>query len=321
MSAYENFAKVKAIIEERRNAAISTADMRNEEVRSRSSIIREIDEELKTTGPKILAAACAGADLEPIKKRNLYLMDKRRGELVKMGLPEDYTDVHYFCKKCSDSGFIGGVKLCSCFREALTTENIKSSGIGALIEKQSFDNFNLEIYKNDPEVYANMTSNYSSAKRYAEALGKSSQNLVLIGTTGSGKTHISTAIAKVAITRGLYVIYDSAQNIVNDFETDRFKSGYGPYEPKADKYLECDLLIIDDLGTEFLTPFALSCLYNLLNTRINRGLPTVVSTNLTPQEISGRYEARICSRLFGNESMLLNFKGSDYRITQRKKGK
>ena len=322
MSAYENFAKVKALIEDRRNAAIATADMRNEEVRALSSIIREIDDELKTTGPKILAAACAGEDLEPIKKRNLELMDKRRAELVRLGLPEDYTEVHYTCKRCSDSGFIGGVKLCSCFREALTTENIKSSGIGALIEKQSFENFNLEIYKNDPETYENMQRNLNRAKKFAETIGRvgDAQNLVLIGTTGTGKTHISTAIAKVAITRGLYVIYDSAQNIMNDFETDRFKSGYGPYEPRAEKYLECDLLIIDDLGTEFTTPFVISCLYNLLNTRLNRGLPTVVSTNLPLQEISGKYEARICSRLFGSESTILNFKGNDFRINSKKRG-
>lgn len=316
MSAYENYAKVKAMIEERRLAALATADARNEEVRERSAVIAKIDEELKSTGPKILAAAFGGEDIEPIKKRNLELMKKRRAELVRLGLPEDYTDVHYTCSRCSDTGFIDGVKTCSCLKEALTTENIKSSGIGSLIEKQSFENFNLEIYKNKPEIYELMARNLRLAKKYADELGKSGKNLLLTGNTGTGKTHISTAIAKVAITRGLYVLYDSTQNILDDFEQDRFKSGYGPYEPKATKYLECDLLILDDLGTELTTPFALSCLYNLVNTRMNKGLPTVVSTNLSPKEISGRYEARICSRILGAGATVLQFGGDDYRFKQ-----
>lgn len=314
MSAYENYAKVKAMIEERRLAALATADIRNEEVRERSAVIAKIDEELKTTGPKILAAAFGGIDIEPIRKRSLDLMKKRRAELVRLGLPEDYTDVHYTCARCSDTGFVDGVKTCACFKEALTTENIKSSGIGSLIEKQSFENFNLEIYKNNPAVYEQMAHNLRIAKKYADELGKNSKNLLLTGNTGTGKTHISTAVAKVAITRGLYVLYDSVQNILDDFEQDRFRSGYGPYEPKSEKYLECDLLILDDLGTELTTPFALSCLYNLVNTRMNKGLPTVVSTNLTPKEISGRYEARICSRILGTSTTVLQFGGDDYRF-------
>ena len=314
MSAYENYAKVKAMIEERRLAALATADARNEEVRERSAVIAKIDEELKSTGPKILAAAFGGEDIEPIKKRNLELMKKRRAELVRLGLPEDYTDVHYTCSRCSDTGFIDGVKTCACLKEALTTENIKSSGIGSLIEKQSFENFNLEIYKNKPEVYELMARNLRLAKKYADELGKSSKNLLLTGNTGTGKTHISTAIAKVAITRGLYVLYDSTQNVLDEFEQDRFKSGYGPYEPRGDKYLDCDLLILDDLGSEFISTFSISCLYNILNTRQNRGLSTVVSTNLDPKSIAVKYEDRIYSRLIGSGVTILKFDGTDQRL-------
>lgn len=317
MSAYENFAKVKAMIEERRVAAIALSDARNEEVREMSSEIKRIDAELITTGPKIFAAACNGKDIAPIKKRNLELTAKRRAELVRLGLPEDYTDVKYSCKKCSDSGFIDGVKICSCFREALATENIKSSGIGALIEKQSFENFSLEIYKNQPEIYDVMARNLKKAKKYAQELGKNSGNMLILGTTGTGKTHISTAIAKVAIERGFYVIYDSTQNVLNDFESDRFKSGYGAYEPKGEKYLECDLLILDDLGSEFSTQFSISCLYNILNTRMNRGLPTIVSTNLEPTELSGRYDGRIISRLMGDTATILRCDGRDYRMMKK----
>ena len=319
MYARENYLKIKDMIAKRKERAEANADLRRAELAARSPEIREIDAELRGVGLQIFRAACRGEDMTPIRERNLSLSERRRNLIAALGYPKGYDEPDYTCKKCSDTGFIDDARICSCFKEALTILNIESSGMGKLIEKQSFENFDLSWYEGEAKIRAEFIVH--TAKSFADNFGKRGDNLLLIGNTGTGKTHISTAIAKVAITRGLYVIYDSAQNIVNDFETDRFKSGYGPYEPKADKYLECDLLIIDDLGTEFLTPFALSCLYNLLNTRINRGLPTVVSTNLTPQEISGRYEARICSRLFGSESMLLNFKGSDYRITQRKKGK
>ena len=138
-----------------------------------------------------------------------------------------------------------------------------------------------------------------------------------MGKTGTGKTHVSTAIARVAIEGGYDVVYDSSQNIIADFEHDRFKSGYGQYESRAEKYTECDLLIIDDLGTEFINQFTVSCLYNLLNTRQNKGLATVISTNFTEEDLCTRYEGRIVSRLFGEGSEVLLFRGKDYRIFSR----
>ena len=109
----------------------------------------------------------------------------------------------------------------------------------------------------------------------------------------------------------------TAHRILSQPEDDRFKSGYGPYEPKGTKYIECDLLIIDDLGTEFVNQFTVSCLYNLLNTRQNKNLSTVISTNLTAEELARKYEDRIYSRLVGRDSKILLFVGSDMRIEGR----
>lgn len=314
MGAYENYQLVKEQIEARRQRAIAEADMRNLEVRKKSEIIRAIDEELEGTGLKIFSAACKGEDITPLKERNTELMSERRKALSVLGYPEDYTEVKYSCKRCSDTGFVGGMYMCSCFREALATENIRSSGMGNLIEKQSFDNFNLEWYRDDEKVFERMKSNLAAAKEFAADFSKTGENLLLIGNTGTGKTHISTAIAREALVRGYDVIYDSSQNIISDFEEDRFKSGYGPHEPKAKKYLECDLLIIDDLGTEFVNQFTVSCLYNLLNTRQNRGLSTVISTNLSADELAGKYEDRIYSRIVGRGCKILVFGGKDHRI-------
>lgn len=311
MYGYENYQKVKAEIEKRRLAAIAEADRRNLELRAVSEDVRNIDAELVKTGLLLFKTACEGADITPIRERNLLLNDTRRSLLKSLGYPEDYTEPHYTCKKCSDSGFVG-TAMCSCFREMLVKENIKSSGIGRLIERQSFENFSLTGY--DSDVRDLMEKNLSAAKEYAESFGGEGKNLLLIGPTGTGKTHLSTAIAKVLIEKGVEVIYDSAQNIVSAFEKDKFKSGYGAYEPEGTKYLECELLILDDLGTEFISQFTVSCLYNLLNTRMNKGLATIISTNLSPAELSEKYEDRIYSRIVGADTRILLFKGKDKRL-------
>ena len=320
MYASENYRKVKEKIEALRARAVSDANLRNEEVRSKSDAIRAIDDKLAATGPELFRAACCGIDIAPIKEKNLALQALRREELKRLGYPEDYTEPKYTCPLCRDTGSVD-MKLCSCFKKMLITENIKTSGIGTLIEKQSFENFDVERYKNDPELYEHMKRNVAKAKKFAESFGKPYGNLLLMGKTGVGKTHISTAVAKTVIESGYNVIYDSAQNIVSDFEQDRFKSGYGQYDPKAEKYMECDLLIIDDLGTEFVNQFTISCLYNLINTRQNRALPTVVSTNLTTEELISKYEGRISSRLLGAGVTVLMFDGDDYRIYSQRRAK
>ena len=313
MYARENFNKVKQIIESRRNRAISEAEAKNLEVAALSEDIRIIDRELRGTGLLLFKTACAGGDITPIKERNQLLCKERREVLKKLGLPEDYTEEKFTCKVCSDTGFVND-KMCSCFKEMLITENIKSSGIGKLIEKQSFENFDLERYRYDEEIYKKAMGNFEGAKNFAENFPATPSVLLFLGKTGTGKTHLSTAIAKTVIEKGYEVLYDSAQNIVSAFESDRFKSGYGPYEPKGDKYLECELLILDDLGTEFVNQFTLSCLYNLINTRQNKGLATIISTNLSATELRDKYEDRIYSRIMGCDSKPLLFVGKDFRI-------
>ena len=188
--------------------------------------------------------------------------------------------------------------------------------MGNLIDKQSFDNFNLDVYSSSPEIKERMQRNLKIAKAFAEKFASHHGNLLLIGTTGTGKTHVSTAIARVVISQGFDVLYDSAQNIIDDFETDKFKSGHSRTESVSDKYLECELLIIDDLGAEFVTQFSISALYNLINTRQNKGLSTIISTNLSASELAGKYEGRIYSRIVGADYTVLRFEGEDRRIAR-----
>ena len=313
MYSYENYHKVKEEIESNRLESIAEADRRSAKVRALSPEIAEIDAELSGTGPLIFRTAIAGGDITPIKERNQSLNRRRREIIVSLGFPEDYTDVHYRCDKCSDTGYIDGTRMCSCFKEGLIKATIASSGIGRLIETQSFENFSLDIYSENEKVRERMERNLEAAKGYVEDFPKKRGNLLLIGNTGTGKTHISTAIAREIISRGYDVIYDSAQNILSDFDDDQFRRRFDE-EPKSTKYLECDLLIIDDLGTEFSTQFSVSCLYNLLNTRQNRALATIISTNLSPEELSRKYEDRIYSRIIGSETRILAFVGKDRRV-------
>ena len=313
MYSRENYSLAREEIEARRRNAEATADARNAELRLKYSEIKEIDDELTKTGLNLFKLACSGGDITPLRARNEELMARRRRILVGLGYPADYTDVHYTCTVCSDTGFVGE-KMCKCLKEILITKNIRSSGMGSLIEKQSFENFDLDWYKDDPDNYARMERNFEQAKSYAYSFASHRGNLLFIGTTGTGKTHISTAIAKIVIEQGFDVLYDSAQNIISAFENDRFHSGYGQREREADKYLDCELLIIDDLGTEFTNQFSVSALYNLLNTRQNKGLATIISTNLSAKELATKYEGRIVSRIIGSDYKVLMFSGKDHRV-------
>lgn len=315
MYTRENYAIAKAEIEKRRLDAIATAEERNNLLAYESEEIKAIDQELQGTGLLLFKTACMGGDIGAIRARNTELVAKRRALLVKLGYPEDYTDVHYTCPTCSDTGFVG-TKMCTCLKQLLIMKNIKSSGMGNLIDKQSFDNFSLDVYGTDPQIKERMERNLKIAKAFATNFARHHDNLLLIGNTGTGKTHVSTAIAKAVISQGFDVLYDSAQNIINDFENDKFRSGYHPTEPVSNKYLECDLLIIDDLGAEFVSQFSVSALYNLINTRQNKGLSTLISTNLSATELAGKYEGRIYSRIIGADYIVLRFEGSDRRISR-----
>lgn len=312
MYSRENYRLAKEEIEQRRATAVAVAERRNEMLRSEYPEIREIDDELTGTGLALFRTACSGGDINALRDRNQELMAKRRSILVKLGYPEDYTDVHYTCEACRDTGFID-TKMCKCLKELLIMKNIRSSGMGKLIDRQSFDNFDLDWYRTNDEDYKRMAHNYKIARAFARGFAAHSDNLLLIGTTGTGKTHISTAIAAEVIKQGFDVLYDSAQNIISAFEDDRFRSGYGQRELLSEKYMECDLLIIDDLGTEFVNQFTVSVLYNVINTRKNKGLSTIISTNLTAQELAAKYEGRIYSRIVGSDYTVLFFSGRDHR--------
>ena len=311
----DNYKRIRTAYQTKYLNALEIAQQRTAQLHRESEEVARIDRLLSQTGAKIAMAALGTGEnyrelLAKVERENLELQRIRAELLVAMGYPADYTKPPYECPDCEDSGFVG-VKMCDCMRRELVLAAYETSGLGALMRTQSFESFNPDFYVG--EERAMMQKNFELLKAYAEGFGAQSDNLILCGATGLGKTHLSTAVARRVIERGYDVYYATALQMFSDFERTRFGTGMDT-ESTADisRYTDCDLLILDDLGTEVTNQFTNSCLYQVLNTRINLHRPTVISTNLTGKEIKARYTDRIASRILGDFKPLL-FVGTDVR--------
>ncbi len=324
----ETSKKVRDEFNRKRKAAQDDADERRAKIHTEIPDIELIDKELANTGLALYNCAINGEDIEKMvhgmKEKNSALRKTRAELLMAHGYSEDYTKVRYECEKCSDTGY-DGLRFCECFRRAMIKEAYLSSGLGGMLSSQSFDNFSLKYYSNEKGENGRserdtMKTILSEAKKYAVSFGEEKdaqcRNLIFFGGTGLGKTHISTAIAKTVIDKGYSVVYDTSSNILAAFENEKF-SKVKFDESQTEKYLMCDLLIIDDLGAEFQSQFTQSALFNLLNTRICAGRAMIISTNLNDGNLlSKTYSERITSRLIG-EFRAFRFVGNDVRLTKR----
>ena len=186
------------------------------------------------------------------------------------------------------------------------------------LELSSFENFSLDFYSDTPQPKSELTPKKRMAKilefckKYASQFKKNSPSLLMTGSTGLGKTHLSLAIAKEVIEKGFGVIYGSAQNIISKMEKEKFRGYQNSSDETERHYIDCDLLIIDDLGTEYLTSFSSAAIYNIVNSRIMMNKPTIISTNLSMKELEKNYSQRMVSRIIGN-NIRLEFLGSDIR--------
>lgn len=317
----ENYKRIAAQYKDKNLRAKEAAEARRAELHEKLPQVAEIDRALSATGLRIMREALNGkegldARIRKLEEGNNLLLEARREILRANGYPEDYSSVKYECEECQDVGFVNG-KMCKCMRRALTLAGYESSGVLKLIGKQNFDTFDLTYYEGAEKT--NMERILDRAKRYAAGFdGKHMRNLLFIGTTGLGKTHLSSAIAKEVVEGGFDVIYESAQKIFSDFEAEKFgRAAAG--ENRTERYFSCDLLIIDDLGTEMQSQFTVSCLYNLVNTRLISEKSMIISTNIRKEELLAKYTDRITSRLFG-EFEICVFAGKDIRNQKLMRG-
>ena len=286
--------------------------------------IREIDMALRRT--MALAAQAvftSGGDpretMQKVKQQNLALQQEREF-LAREYFEEGYLDDSSICDRCGGSGYLGSA-MCECLTELCRQEQKKEISVlsGG---KETFSQFRLEYYPDrvDPKLGFSprmvMEKNFRTCRTYASLFSRSSGNLLFIGGTGLGKTFLSACIARTVADRGYSVVYESANHLFTKLERAKFN---GDEEARRDseKYLKCDLLIIDDLGTEMPGQFVTAALYSLLNDRLLENKPMVVSTNLNVDELSRRYSPQIASRLHGSFNRL-TFLGEDIRVLKNR---
>lgn len=311
----ETYKKAEQELAQRRNRALAEREDRHRIAVESVPEILETEERMSAAGLATIKALGMGAVdakeyIRKLSEINLNAQAQRRMFLKKAGFPEDWLDVHYSCPKCEDKGFVNGI-MCDCFKDLLKSLEYEKLCSKLPVGSCQFDNFKLDYYPDgagtSPRRRMESVLNY--CRTYATDFSRRSPSLLLYGKTGLGKTHLSLAVAGKAVESGYGVIYTSAQNLFNKLEKEKFGRSDGNTE---ETILDCDLLIIDDLGAEFTTQFTVSALYNIINSRELEGKPTIISTNLTPEQLTSTYSERIASRILSNFVMLY-FDGSDIR--------
>lgn len=263
---------------------------------------------LEDMSPEAFAAAA---------EQSLTLQEERARLLREMGAAADSLEVTPLCPECGDTGRTGGDP-CSCLMEKYNA--LQKDELSRLLDLrgQTFDSFRPDILSDavDPVHRGSPRQNMELLREicvnFSQKFGKNTENLFFTGPPGTGKTFLSACVAGAVGARGFSVVYDTAVHQLDEVENLRFGRGGDDTETGVRRLFECDLLIIDDLGTEFLTPFAQSALLDLVNTRLISGKTMLISSNLTRKELSERYGKALSSRLEG-EFTWLEFFGPDLR--------
>ena len=286
--------------------------------------VREIDRQLRSSMVlAVQAAFVKGTDgqeaLAQVRQANLALQSERKA-LIDAAFPADFLNERPICPQCGGSGYIGST-MCRCLSELCRQEQMKELSVLAA-GATSFEEFRLEYYPErvDPKYGASpraiMTRILDICRKYAAGFTPNASNLLFNGGTGLGKTFLSACIAREVTAKGYSVVYESAQHLFAKLEKHRFHLDESSAQA-VENYNQCDLLIVDDLGTELTGNFIIAALYALVNDRLLAGKPMIISTNLNINEISQRYSPQIASRLQGS-FQLLPFVGEDIRVLKNK---
>lgn len=257
------------------------------------------------------------AYLKEVKEQITNLRVKKSELLVENGYPLDYLELKYTCNRCKDTGFIGKEK-CSCYKQKLIRIHYRNTDLSRLLEKNNFDNFKFEYYNssnNGPEKFSpkeNMEIMVSKAWNFIKNFNETDENLLFYGNSGTGKTFLSHCIAKELLDKGYFVVYKTAEDLIKSLKDVKFNGN----TELEDYLINCDLLIIDDLGTEMSSEFSKTELFNLLNSKLLKQKKMLVSTNYSLDGLLNIYSERITSRLMGNFN-LFKFYGNDIRLQKK----
>lgn len=312
---------IQTIIDARRRAAEEAHRERIKDIEQKFPEYKKLTEEIAEASLGILKAKLGGDEklAEDLSHKMKSFAQKKKEILTQNGLAENYDEPKYSCSLCEDTGIANGER-CSCYRQLRAEALYENSGIKDALKAENFQTFDMKYFdrvKVDPSTgktsYDNMQSNLKIAKEVASLIGKSMQNLLFSGASGTGKTFLSNCIAGEVLKRGYSVVYQPATSFFDKMAKGRF--GENPEERK--EILTCDLLVIDDLGTEFNNALVSSVLFETLNERILTKKSTIISTNLGLNQIRDSYSERVSSRILEHYKVC-RFFNPDIRLIKRR---
>ena len=311
--------------ERKRDRQVQDQRSRVEKVYKKVPAIKRIDEDIFKTGLSMSKYIIGNPDnyknsMEEAKSKIQSLKMEKAYLMTESNIPADYMDIIYACKACKDKGYLENGKQCNCLKQALVSRAYQMSNLDNILKKENFKNFNIEMFKDEPFENERMTPKENMMDILGISEGfindfdeNNGDNLLFYGTTGLGKTFLCNCIAKSLLDKNRIVIYQTAFTILEIIEKHRFGRGNKEFNDYQYGLLfEADLLVVDDLGTEVANTFTNAEIFNIVNTRIISGKKTLISTNLTPKEISETYTDRVFSRIL-DKFIPLKFYGHDLR--------
>ncbi len=322
-----NYARLLRDYEETRNRHLYEQKNRREAVYKELPALASLDRQIAEASVAAARAALDGdsAAMNCLEEHNRQISEQKKALLTSAGYPANYLELTYACPDCKDTGFIGTEK-CHCFKQALTFALSEASTLPRRLEKENFDTFSFSYYDDrtaDPQLQVtpreNMKRIVTAAKQFVDEFDTTSRSLLIYGNTGVGKTFLTNCIAKALLDTAHHVVYMTSHGLFEAFETHRF---HHTDEDDASLYryiFDCDLLIIDDLGTEVSNTFTNSMLYTCINERQLNQKATIISTNLSLEQLRDCYSERIFSRITGNYTLWKLF-GKDIRVLKRMEG-
>ncbi|MDO4778117.1 MAG: ATP-binding protein [Tissierellia bacterium] len=313
--------KVEDILANRRKKNDHDLENRIISIYKKIPEIKEIDSEIKKLNILRISDSIEGKDVNYISENIERLIQRKNRLLDQNNIPADYLDKKYHCENCKDTG-VYEMKICNCRKQLILDELYNQSEISERIKAENFDKFNFELFRKNRmsneklSPYDNMKKLFNNARDYAESFNTKSPNLYLYGAVGTGKTYMVNCIAKAILDRGFSVLYQSVNELIDNLSTYQFSYSNEKIslKKKIDFIYNVDLLIIDDLGTEIISEMSKSLLFEILNKRIVKRKPMVISSNIEPFDIADYYDARIYSRVNGN-FLPMYFYGNDVRLS------
>ena len=322
----KRYAKAMDKLSVRRDLAFRELEQHTDEIAQKIPEIAILQRELSQTNVKLAKiildrSSDSKKAIDELRNRNLEAQEIIERLLVANGYPKDYLHIRFHCPKCEDTGIVDGMR-CSCLKELLTQIAVDELNEVSPLKFSDFSDFDPSYFSDqrDPKLGVvpreTMTKIASYCEKYAQMFTMDSPSILMLGATGLGKTHLSLAIAKEATKKGYQVLYCTAQDVLRNIEREHF-SRDNTDDQTLQTVLNTDLLVLDDLGAEFPTSFSSAAVYNIVNTRLSFGRPTIISTNLTSQELESRYSERVVSRLL-TQYTYLRFVGEDVRQIKRR---